>query len=106
MIDKTGEMQLSLRARLFMVFILVFMAYVAFFGFQMNALKRTVFKHRLNTRLYTVFYKIVHARNMSRDVIMLATLPRAMRAMDAMVCVLEKICGRRRESGSRGEKIG
>lgn len=92
-IDQTGEMQLSLGIRLWLGFVLAFMAYVTFLGFQMCALKRTVFRHRLNIRLYAFFYKAVHARNMRRNVIMLATLPRAMRAVDAIVFVLEKFAG-------------
>lgn len=76
--------------RLFLVFVLIFALYIAFLGFQMYALKRRFFKFRLNIRLFALFCRITETRYRMGNLITLATLPRAMRRVDAVVFLLEK----------------
>lgn len=90
-IDPTVGTRISIPgARLVLGLVLAYALYISFLGLQMYALKRKVFKFRLNIRLFAVFCKLAETRYRMGNVITLATLPRAMRRVDAVVFLLEK----------------
>lgn len=90
-IDPTVGTRISIPGfRLILGIVLAYMLYIAFLGFQMFALKRRFFKCRLNIRLFSLFCRLVETRYRAGNVIMLATLPRAMRKVDAVAFLLEK----------------
>lgn len=76
--------------RLFLGVALAYIVYVAFLGLQIYTLKRKLFKRRLNIRLFASFCRFAEARYRAGNVILLATLPRAMKKVDAVVFLLEK----------------
>lgn len=90
-IDPTVGTRISIPGmRLFLGAALAYIVYIAFLGFQMYALKRKAFKLRLNIRLIASFCRLAEARYRTGNVILLATLPRAMKRVDAVVFILEK----------------